>query len=169
MTLSNPPRFRFRFLAFVAAVMLPWQSSFAENDLVIAELDAFWTELARTVNEGDFEAYSNTYHEDAILVSESSGSSYPIANALGGWEQGFIDTKSGKLTASVEFRFTQRLNDSTTAHETGIFKYSSKPQDGEWNISYTNFESLLIKKEGWKAMMEFQQSPATEAEWNAAK
>ena len=96
-----------------------------------AELDVFWNEVARTVTEGDFSGYKATYHPDAILVSGARATSYPIASAFNGWEQGFLDTKAGKLKASVEFRFTTRLNDEATAHETGIFHYTAIPEDGD--------------------------------------
>ena len=133
------------------------------------DIDGFWTELARTVEEGDFEGYAATYHEDAILVSGLSETSYPISQALDGWKQGFVDTKAGKMKASVEFRFTQRLSDETTAHETGMFHYGTEAADGQRTESYMHFEGLLVKKGGWKMMMEYQKSVATIDEWEAAK
>lgn len=133
------------------------------------ELDAFWTEVARTVTEGDFAGYKATYHPDAILVSGARATSYPIALAFKGWEQGFLDTKAGKVKAKVEFHFTQRLNDASTAHETGIFHYTAIPVDGDATDQYLHFEALLVKKDGWKMMMEFQQAPATQDEWAAAE
>ncbi len=33
----------------------------------VAELDAYWAEVTRTVEEGDFEGYSGLYHPDAVL------------------------------------------------------------------------------------------------------
>ena len=84
-------------------------------------LDAFWAELSRTVAEGDYEGYAATYHPDAVLVSGLARTSYPISRALVDWKQGFDDTKAGTIKAAVEFRFTQRISDATTAHETGIF------------------------------------------------
>ena len=133
-----------------------------------AELDAFWIEVARTVTEGDFAGYKATYHPDAILVSGANATSYPIASAFKGWEQGFLDTKAGNVTANVEFRFTQRLNDESTAHETGIFHYTATPVEGDATDQYVHFEALLVKKGGWKMMMEYQQTPATQEEWAAA-
>lgn len=135
-----------------------------------AELDAFWAEMARTVGEGDFEGYSALYHPDAILVSLGSQTSYPIAQALAGWKQGFVDTRAGDARAGVTFRFTRRLHDETTAHETGIFRYTFQPQGGAQSVAMLHFEGLLVKKDaGWLLMMEFQQRPATEAEWEAAQ
>lgn len=140
----------------------------AEPSAVPAELDDFWAEVSRTVAQGDFAGYAATYHTDAILVSGARETSYPIASALKGWEQGFLDTNAGKMEASVEFRFTQRLNDETTAHETGIFHYTAKPVEGELTEQYLHFEALLVKKGGWKMMMEYQKRPATMDEWVAA-
>ena len=38
------------------------------DSLRLAELNNFWAEVSRTVNEGDFEGYKATYHEDAVVV-----------------------------------------------------------------------------------------------------
>jgi len=136
---------------------------------VTGELDAFWAEMSRTVEEGDFEGYGALYHPDAVLVMLTSGS-VPIENALAGWKQLFVDTQEGRAEASVEFRFTNRLNDATTAHETGIFRYSFKPADGEAQVAPVHFESLLVKKDGkWLMVMEYQKEPASDEEWAAAK
>jgi len=133
------------------------------------ELDAYWAEISRTVADGDFEGYAALYHPDAVLVSLASNTSYPIANALAGWKQGFDDTRDGKAKAGVTFRFTQRLHDETTAHETGIFRYMLEPADGDPIDVRVHFEGLLVKKDGeWRMLMEYQKQPATEAEWEAA-
>jgi len=133
------------------------------------ELDAYWAAVSRTVGEGDFEGYAALYHADAVLVSRLSDNSYPIATALRGWEQGFIDTREGRSTAGVDFRFSQRLNDGTTAHETGIFNYRLETSTGDVTDQYIHFSALLVKKDGWKMVMEYQQSVATMEEWNALK
>lgn len=132
------------------------------------ELDAFWAEVTRAVTEGDFEGYAANYHPDAILVSQAGNTSYPIATALKSWHQGFVDTAAGRVNAIVEFRFTSRLNDETTAHETGIFHYSAYPTVGDATDNYVHFEALLVRKDSWKMMMEYQQAPATQSEWVAA-
>lgn len=131
-------------------------------------LDAFWAEVSRTVGEGDFDGYAATYHEDAVLVSLASGTSYPIADALAGWKSGFDDTKAGRMKASVTFRFTQRLHDETTAHDTGIFEYTSTPAGGDPTVFRVHFEALLVNRDGWKMVMEYQKEQASVAEWEAA-
>lgn len=129
-------------------------------------VDALWDEISKTVAEGDFEGYAATYHPDAVLVNGISGTSYPIADALAGWKQGFDDTKAGKMTASVEFKFTERLHSETTAFDTGVFKYSSQIEGSEPRTIYIHFQGLLTKTSGeWKLMMENQISVATEEEW----
>ena len=81
------------------------------------------------------------------------------------WKRDFVDTKSGIRESSVEFRFSQRLGDKTTAHETGIFLYTFE-QDGKKASDYINFEALLIKDDTWKIMMEYQKSKATKEDWD---
>lgn len=135
-----------------------------------SELDAFWGEMSRTVEAGDFEGYSALYHPDAVLVSQAAETSYPIAQALAGWEPGFTDAREGAARAGVSFRFTRRLHDETTAHETGIFRYTFQPEGEAESVALVHFQGLLVKRDGsWLLMMEFQQEPATEAEWQAAR
>jgi len=133
-----------------------------------SELDAFWAEMSRTAAEGDFEGYAALYHDDAILVSGLAETSYPISRALDGWRQGFLDTRAGAVEARVEFRFTRRLSDDSTAHETGIFHYQTVDADGNQSGQFIHFEALLTRKEGWKLMMEYQKAVATPQEWAAA-
>ena len=144
-----------------------------KDSLRIAELDRFWTELARTVREGDFEAYAATYHEDAVVIfaSGKNKTSIPVAKALASWKQGFLDTKIGKNVSDVKFRFSQRIGDNTTAHETGIFVYTASDSNGEKKVQYrVHFEMLLVKRNNkWLGVMEYQKSDATEEEWEAMK
>jgi ketosteroid isomerase-like protein len=132
-----------------------------------SDLDAYWAEASRTVAEGDFEGYAATYHEDAVFVGAINGETYPISEALAGWKPGFDDTAAGKQQSNVEFRFSQRLSDPTTAHDTGIFHYTAVDSTGVESGYYIHFEGLLTMKNGWKMMMEYQKSVATLEEWDA--
>ena len=134
----------------------------------LKELDAYWAEVSRAVREGDFEGYKATCHEKGVLVSGSKRTSYPLSKALARWKKDFTATKAGKIKANVEFRFSQRFSDETTAHETGIFLYSFTDPEGRWKQEHVHFQALLLKsKDGWKIMMEYQKSKATQAEWDA--
>ncbi len=131
----------------------------------LQELNDFWAEVSRTVRHGDFAAYKASYHDDAVLVSATAHSSYPISQAFERWKQGFADTKAGKIKATVDFRFSERLGDESTAYETGIFLYSSEDASGRVEKSYINFEALLVKKTSWKIIMEYQKYEASGKEW----
>lgn len=104
--------------------------------------------MSRIVEEGDFDGYSRLYHPEAVLVDSGSRRSYPIARVLAGWRQGFRDTREGRVQASVTFRFAQRMHGETTAHETGIFRYTLKTQDGEEVVTMVHFEGLLVRNDG---------------------
>lgn len=148
-------------------------SGFLQESSRIQELNAYWNNLAKTVAVGDFEGYGDGYHKDAVIVfaSGKNKTSVPLKKALAGWKQGFIDTKNGKNRSHVSFRFSQRIGDATTAHETGIFLYATSDADGKNKKEYpTHFEMLLVKKNGkWLGVMEYQKSNATLKEWNALK
>jgi hypothetical protein len=151
-------------------IMLMVINSFSEEtDSSLTELDAFWAEMSRSVSEGDFDNLTAAYHVDAVLVNGFRATSYPISTAFNEWKQGLSNTKKGKMKASVSFRFTLRLHDEYTAHETGIYHYKSNPEIGQPRDDYVHFEMLLVKRNGWKILMEYQKGPATEEEWNAAE
>ena len=152
----------------MAAAMILFLTTGAElRGQVTEELDAYWAEVSRTVAEGDFRGYAAGYHPDAVVIFGMS--SQPISSALAGWERGFADTKAGRNESSVEFRFSERRNDDTTAHETGIFCYASRSASGEGAAQCIHFEALLVKRDGWKMLMEYQKGPATAAEWDALR
>jgi len=139
----------------------------ASAQSVTDELDDLWAEVSRTVEEGDFEGYAAVYHPDAVVVFGASNMSLSIADALAGWKSGFEDTKAGKVTASVEFRFSKRLTSATTAHETGIFHYQALSADGT-SGAMVHFTALSVKKDGqWLMVMENQKDLATQEEWDA--
>ena len=146
----------------------------AADQLRIVEIDkSYWTEISRTVKEGDFEGYKATCHENAVLVTTSGKikQSYPMTKALAGWKQGFLNTKQGKQMDNVQFRFSQRIGDATTAHETGIFYFTSHDSTGKLiSEGYTHLEALLVKQgDKWLCLMEYQKAKATREEWEALK
>lgn len=160
-------------ISFVSATSITTESSNSDQSSRIQELNQYWKNLGRTVEEGDFEGYRDTYHKDAVIIfaSGKNKTSVPIEKALAGWKQGFLDTKNGKNKSSVAFRFSQRIGDRSTAHETGIFMYKTSNADGSNEKSYpTHFEMLLVKRNGkWLGVMEYQKANATQKEWDALK
>ena len=140
----------------------------ASEPVRLKQLDAYWSEVSRAVNTGDFVAYEATCHAEGVLVSGSKKSSSPLADALKRWKKEFDATKSGAMKASVDFKFSQRLGDATTAHETGMFLYSATGADGKKIDEYIHLEALLVKRDGrWKIVMEYQKSKGTRAEFEA--
>jgi ketosteroid isomerase-like protein len=152
-------------------------TSFAIKDFVVEDsgeiLDQLYNEISRTVKEGDFEGYAATYHEDAVVVYTTRGreASLSIDKALENWKSGFVDTKRGLNRSAVEFRFSKRLADETSAFDQGIFHYTSSDKVGKSLADvYVFFEMLLVKKEGqWLILMEYQQSVASQEEWMELK
>jgi ketosteroid isomerase-like protein len=143
-------------------------SLFADDPARLKQLDAYWAEVSKAVGTGDFAAYEATCHPEGVLVSGSKKTSSPLADALKRWKKEFDATKSGEMKASVEFRFSQRLGDATTAHETGMFLYTATGADGKETREYIQFEALLLQRDGrWKIVMEYQKSKGTRADYEA--
>ena len=143
------------------------------DSLRIVELNSFWKEVSRTVREGDYEGYKATCHDEAVCIfaTREKKVSMPMTAALEGWKEGFANTRSGKIQDNVEFRFSQRIGDATTAHETGIFAFTSVDTKSKIvTRSYIHFEELLVKRNGtWKVLMEYQKGKATQEEWDLLK
>ena len=130
-------------------------------------LNAFWIEAERQVKEGDFEAYSTSFHHDAILVNGISKNSIPIKEALDGWEKGFKNTRLRKMKASVEFRFSESILGTSSAYQKGIFFYTSERTEQSPVSVFIHFEVLLTKSNDiWKILMEYQKKYATHEDWN---
>lgn len=154
-------------LFFFLTLSLGLSTARADETSRLAEVDAYWAEVARCVKEGDFQGYTATTHPDAVLVTGVKKQSYPLSKALARWKKEFDDTKAGTRKSNLTLRFSQRLGDETTAHETGIFLYEATLPDGTSVREFIHLEALLLKRDGWKIMMEYQKARATEEEWNA--
>lgn len=156
---------------FISALTISAQNSKGTQRL--AELDAYWNQLSKTVKEGDYKGYGDMYHPDAVVIFATADNkrSMPIAGALAGWKKGFDETKAGNRNDTVEFRFAQRIGNETTAHETGMFRFTTRDADHKVTGTYiVHFEMLLVKKDGkWYGVMEYQKTNGTKAEWDALK
>ncbi|MCF7674329.1 MAG: hypothetical protein K9N23_16895 [Akkermansiaceae bacterium] len=90
-----------------------------------------------------------------LLRNEALGSFRPVQGWRGVAEVAAVPDKT-ELSASGEGRIV--VNSSITA------PYLFTKQE------YVHFEGLLTKKpDGWKILMEYQKSSATEAEWDELK
>jgi len=135
---------------------------------VVAELDALWERVTQSVRTGDPDLYLSTYHRDAIFVSARRGISRTVVNDVDANRDAWRATAEGRAERDIEFRFTRRIHDETSAHETGIFRYSSV-ENGTRSVATIHFSASLVKVAGeWRQLLEYQDSDATDAEWDAA-
>ena len=154
-----------RYFILISIVLV--QFSFAEIN-IIEELDRSWILMKRSIKNGDFHKFKTMYHRDAIMVNGIKNSTYSIRNAFDGWEQGFKDTQAGAIDADLELKFSRRIFDNYTAHETGIFHYYTINESGDSTDSFIHFEALWIKKQNkWFMLMENQISRTSKSEWDS--
>tara|TARA_R110002073_G_scaffold2547_2_gene16702 strand:- start:163 stop:654 length:492 start_codon:yes stop_codon:yes gene_type:complete len=139
-------------------------NSFAQNR--ITELNAYWNVVKEKVEAGDVMGYGATFHEDGILVSDRGKVCYSLKEALEKWKDGLEKTNKGITKVELDFRFSERTGDITTAFERCIFRHDLLDENGERKERFIHFDALLTKKNGkWQLMLEHQKLPASKEEW----
>ena len=130
------------------------------------ETDQLYRALITSVSNADFKLMASTYHPDAVLVSSSKTS--PIKSALIRWKKDGLAHKNSGGKATLEFRFSKRLINENTAHESGIYRYRTISNKGEEKAFLVHFEDVHIKKAGqWFTLIEHQKKSASKSEWDA--
>lgn len=163
-----------RVSGLIALILLGSLPALADDTGIEGELDAYWRNVEKYLAAGDFDGVVSTYHPEAVLVSESLNTSYPITRALKRWKPGILETQAGRTFSLVEFRITRRLYSESTSHEQGIFHYRSGPTGdavdaADIDEAYIHFEALLLKSGDWTMVMEYQKHAATPQEWAATE
>ncbi len=124
-----------------------------------------WSVFVATVAADDIVGMGKAYFPNAVLVRPQGTD--PIDATLERWGRDMVTARAKGNRATVEFRFSQRQDDATTAFEAGIFKYTVIEKAGASHSRFIPFEELLAKTGGqWRVLMERQLAEVTEAEWN---
>jgi hypothetical protein len=124
-----------------------------------------WSVISKTVAEDDIVGMGKLYAPDAVLVTPKETT--PIKQALDRWGRDMVAAKGRGDRATVEFRFSVRQDNATTAFEAGMFKYTQITKAGVSKPQYIPFEALLVKTGGqWRMLMERQLPAVTQAEWD---
>lgn len=127
-----------------------------------------WSPIAATVAADDIVGMGRLYFPEAVVVTPKATT--PIKAMLEKWGNDMVAAKARGDKATVEFRFSLRQDDSTTAFEAGMFKYTVIAKAGTSTSQYIPFEALLGKSNGsWRVLMERQLPAVTQAEWDKLK
>lgn len=142
-----------------AAAQTPTASSTPELDREI------WSVLVATVANDDIAGMGAVYFPIAVLVSPTGTTA--IKETLERWGRDMAAAKAKGNRAAVEFRFTQRLDNATTAFDAGLFKYTVIEKSGASSSKYYPFEILLAKTNGkWLILMERQFAEVSPDAWD---
>ena len=87
-----------------------------------------WSVFVATVAADDIVGMGNVYFPDAVLVRPRG--TEPIKQTLDGWGRDMVAAKAKGNRATVEFRFSRRQDDATTAFDAGIFRYTVIEKSG---------------------------------------
>ncbi len=152
-------------LVLIAALLAP-AAAHAQAPTHSAAIDAeVWSVVSATVAKNDAAGMGATYHPDAVYVG--TGGTRSIKSQLAKWSADMADMQRKGDRGAVAFRWTKRQDDSTTAFESGVFRYTLTPKSGAATTRYVTFEALLVKHQGkWRMLMEHQIVPTTADVWN---
>jgi uncharacterized protein (TIGR02246 family) len=148
------------------ATMAAQQPPAAAAAVSTADIDReIWTVLVESVRTDNITQMASTYAPDAVLVTPRT--TQAMRDALAGWGRDMVANKAKGTTAKVEFRFSRRMDNATTAFESGIFNYTTIDSAGVAKPGLYPFEELLVKKDGhWQILMERQFAAASQADWD---
>lgn len=143
----------------------------AQADAVAAQIDEYWTEVARTVAEGDLEGYWANFHPDAVGVGRDTSGTLRTRLIAEQYERsiaGTAEVRAGRVWRRIEFRLASRLHDSATAHVVGLSHFRRTAEGDPPVDRYDGVDSYLVRRNGrWVMLLNFQAGPATKAEWDA--
>ena len=124
-----------------------------------------WSVFVATEAADDIVRMGEVYFPNAVLVTPRG--TKPIKEALEGWGRDMVAAKAKGNRATVEFRFARRQDDTTTAFETGMFKYTVIEKSGASSSKFYPFEQLMAKTNGtWRVLMERQFAEVTQDSWD---
>jgi hypothetical protein len=143
------------------------QTAMGQTDSVVAELDAFWAGVVKSVTQWSIPAQKATYHPDAVGAYGTAGSytTRLIWADFAAREADSASTEDPRRQRILEFRFSSRVHDASTAHEVGLYHFWAEGRDHY----YGTVDSYLVKKDGrWVILVEIQfEPPVTKADWDA--
>lgn len=152
---------------FTALILVAVTTSAIADITISEQIDSdVWQAVSQSVVARDIKAMGATYHADAVVIN--SEKTAPIASTLIRWGKGMQTELENGSSATVAFRFSERMDNPSSAFEKGIFNYISTDAAGVETGIYVNFEALLVKKDGrWLILMENQLSDTDKTEWDA--
>lgn len=111
-----------------------------------AAINAVYARFSKAYDEGDGQAVSDLYTDDALYLSGGDGA---IRRGRAAIEQtfSFLDrVKARGETISISFRFADRAIEGDLAYDVGYYRTVSTPADGEPRASVGKFVTVLKKQ-----------------------
>jgi len=123
-----------------------------------------WAAISASVVDQDIDAMAATYHPDAVVVTPAGTT--PARLQLPKWGKDMVAAKAKGETATVEFRFSKRVDNADSAFEIGMFKYTVIDGAGKATSYHIPMEALLVRANGrWVVVMERQFAAVTADDW----
>ena len=133
-----------------------------------------WKPLLEAYKNFDTEKFMSFYSKDLVRVSEDEKKIFGFSEYKKILARENQSNKNYKIKATMEMRFSQRVDGGTTAQEKGIYKLNIiKDNNGQTATLYGRFQIVLRKENGvWKILVDSdaaENNTTVEKEFKAAK
>ncbi|ETN95884.1 nuclear transport factor 2 family protein [Zhouia amylolytica] len=109
--------------------------------------DQIWSPFKKAFSDRDWNLFNSIHADDILRINKwgiRKGSEYK--NSI---ETSYSQNSSTKR--SIDFCFSERITNSSTSYEVGLYKITSQKDQGDIHYSYAQFHVLLKKiNNRWK-------------------
>jgi ketosteroid isomerase-like protein len=133
-----------------------------------------WKPLLETYKNFDTEKFMSFHSKDLIRIPEDEKKIFGFSEYKKILARENQSNKNYKIKATMEMRFSQRIDEVNTAQEKGIYKLNIiKDNNGQTATLYGRFQIVLRKENGvWKILVDSdaaENNTTVEKEFKAAK
>lgn len=155
--------------AFAALLLLVPVLAFAQrppsaplpaNPAILKAIDAdVWVPYSKAFAEGKANDYIAIHSKSLLRVMGDLKFVDPYDGFTKNMQEMFATLNKQKVKVSIQFRFTERIANTDTASERGIYEFTMTDAQGKVTKNYSRFHNFLKKEGGkWKIVMDYDSS-----------
>jgi ketosteroid isomerase-like protein len=132
--------------------------AFAQN--VQREInDQVWKPFIKNFNERNTDGFMAVHSKDVVRSPRDAKVVWNWDEYYKNQKEGDERGKAGSSNRKLELRFTERINNASTAVDVGVYKTTVTRPDGSSRSSYGRFHVILRKENGiWKILVDTDSS-----------
>ena len=118
---------------------------------------AIWEKFTEAFETYDAELFASLHSKDFIRISSDSKTIRNVENYIDGYRNRWKNMNSKQ---TIDFRFTERINNGNLASEKGIYKLTVNLGEQNEASYYGAFHVVMRKEEThWKLLVDYDSNP----------